>query len=333
MTLDTLPPRRPDRAGDGTDAPRRTDVGPIRRVGIARERREDRGLPSRSLVLALVLACLTLMVIDKASGDASPVDPVRHLAGEVVGPLEDAAGTILHPVAQIPGALRTNGQLRHALAQEKARNQSLSAQLTKAGYDANRVRELQQLRSIARDTGYALVPARVRGFSGSQSFSDTVTIDAGSSSGLHPDMTVVNGAGLVGRIISVSSHSATVLLITDARSKVGGRIGDNMKLGIVSGTGSLGGGGGLDLDLVDQTVVPKVGQAVVSWGSEGGAPYVAGVPIGRIVRVYQSLRETSYRAVLEPYVDFTALDLVGVVVPSGTDGRVIEPDGSLRGVR
>ena len=37
--------------------------------------------------------------------------------------------------------------------------------------------------------------------------------------------------------------------------------------------------------------------------------------------VYASLRESSQRAVIEPFVDFGALDLVGVVVPSGHHER------------
>jgi len=44
-----------------------------------------------------------------------------------------------------------------------------------------------------------------------------------------------------------------------------------------------------------------------------------------VSKVYEDLRAGTYRAVLEPYVDFTALDLVGVVVPSGDDNRVIDP--------
>lgn len=319
MTLDTLPPRR-------------TSSGPIKRVGLARERREDRGLPSRSLVVALVLACVTLMVIDKASGDTSPVTPVRHLAGEVVGPVEDAVTTVLHPITSIPGALRTNGQLRKDLAAEQEKNAALENQLATSPYAANRLAELDALRAVAGDLGYALKPARVTGLHSAGSFEDTATIDAGSSDGLRPDMTVVSGAGLVGRITSVTSHSATVLLITDPGSTVGGRVGDNMKLGFVNGNGSLGSDASLDLNLLDQTVVPQVGQTVVTWGSQDGAPYVAGVTIGKIVKVYQSLRETSYRAVIDPSVDFTSLDLVGVVVPSGTPGRVIEADGSLRGI-
>jgi rod shape-determining protein MreC len=55
------------------------------------------------------------------------------------------------------------------------------------------------------------------------------------------------------------------------------------------------------------------------------------VPVGRVSSVYSSLRETTQRAVIEPFVDFSALDVVGVVVPSGThsDRGVIEADGSL----
>ena len=60
-------------------------------------------------------------------------------------------------------------------------------------------------------------------------------------------------------------------------------------------------------------------------------PYVAGVPIGRVTHVYSSVRETSQRAVLDPFVDFGSLDLVGVIVPTGTvsDRGVIQANGSV----
>jgi rod shape-determining protein MreC len=79
-------------------------------------------------------------------------------------------------------------------------------------------------------------------------------------------------------------------------------------------------------------LMPAKHDTVVTWGSESGAPYVSGVPIGRVSSVYSSLRETSQRAVIEPFVDFGSLDLVGVVVPSGTtsDRALVESDGSVR---
>lgn len=281
-------------------------------------------------MVALVLACATLMVVDKAGGDDSPVEPVRRVVGEVIGPVQAGVATVVRPVAGIPGAFRTNGSLRSELDRAEAANADLRNRLDKVGYDDQRRRQLEGLRAVAGDLGYALLPARVIAIGAAQSFSSTVTLDAGSDAGLRPDMTVVAAEGLVGRITSVTSHTATVLLIIDNTSSVGGRIGENLELGFVRGHGTLGTDDRLEMELADHNVVPKVGQQVVTWGSEGGAPYVAGVPIGKVTKVYESLRETSYRSVIEPGVDFTALDMVGVVVPSGTDGRVIEADGSLR---
>ena len=56
------------------------------------------------------------------------------------------------------------------------------------------------------------------------------------------------------------------------------------------------------------------------------------MPVGTVRSVYSSVRDTTQRAVIDPFVDFGALDLVGVVVPSGTDSdrAVVEPDGTLR---
>jgi rod shape-determining protein MreC len=143
---------------------------------------------------------------------------------------------------------------------------------------------------------------------------------------------VINNDGLVGRILRVTGTTATVLLILDADSVVGARIGNDMKVGFLHGRGVLGREGRLDLELVDQSVVPAKGDVVVTWGSDGGAPYVSGIPVGRVTSVFSSLRESSQRAVIQPYVDFGALDVVGVVVPSGatSDRAVIEADGSLR---
>jgi rod shape-determining protein MreC len=105
-----------------------------------------------------------------------------------------------------------------------------------------------------------------------------------------------------------------------------------MEVGFLHGLGSLGNQGRLDLDLVDDSAVANEGDTVVTWGSEGGAPYVRGIPIGRVTAVFSSPRETSRRAVIEPFVDFTSLDLVGVVVPAGTrsDRALVNAQGGSR---
>jgi rod shape-determining protein MreC len=146
-----------------------------------------------------------------------------------------------------------------------------------------------------------------------QSFSRTVTIDRGTADGVVPDLTVVNADGLVGRVIESTRHSATVLLIVDRKSTIGGRLGESMELGFLDGDGNLSGDGTLELSLVDHTVSPQVGDRVVSWGSRNEAPYVAGVPIGRVVSVHSSPAELTETATIDPYVDFSSLDLVAVI--------------------
>ena len=308
MSLDTRPPRQL----------------PVRKVATPRERDEERGLPSRSLLVALVLACVALMVVDASSGQDSPIAPVRRVAGEVLGPVQAGVSNVIAPILGIPDALHTNGDLRGRIDDLEGQLAAKDYADRSSSYDANRLEEWDDLAAQSSATGYYLAPAHVVGNGSAQSFSNTVTIDAGTDAGIRPDMTVLNGQGLVGRVIEVASHTATVLLIIDADSTVGGRVGDTMENGFVNGDGGLEDDTPLELQLIDHTVVPQKGQAVVTWGSEGGAPYVAGVPIGEVSKVYQDLRAGTYRAVLEPYVDFTSLYAVGVVVPTGGPG-VIEP--------
>jgi len=282
------------------------------------------------VLLALVLASATLITLDYRGGD-SLVEPARQGIGEVFGPIEVGATTVVRPFVAVPQWFRTHESLRGDLDELEAENAQLRGQVSTAGYDRNKLAELEGLIASAGSLGYALVPARVVGVGPSQSFSRAVTIDAGSAAGLRPDMTVVNNDGLVGRILSVTRSTATVLLVIDADSVIGARVGDGMEIGFLRGRGDLGGSARLDLELVDQTAVPAKHDTVVTWGSQGGAPYVSGVPIGRVTSVYRSLRESSTRVAVEPFVDFGSLDLVGVVVPSGTtsDRSVIEADGTV----
>lgn len=292
------------------------------------DRLERRKRPSRSLLVALVLASITLVTLDVATDD-SPVDPVRRAVGEVVGPLQTGASTLTRPLRVVPDWLRTRGSLADRVTELEAENAELREQAVRADFDRNRLEQYDALTRTAEELGSALVPARVVALGPAQSFDRTVTIDAGSAAGIGPDMTVVSDQGLVGRVLRVTRTTATVLLVTDRDSIVGGRVGSSMEMGFVHGTG--GGDETLDLRLVDATEVPARDDVVVTWGSSSG-PYEAGVPIGRVREVYTSLRDTSQRAVVEPFVNYSSLDVVGVMVPSGTgsDRAVVEADGSLR---
>ncbi|MEN8707167.1 MAG: rod shape-determining protein MreC [Nocardioides marinisabuli] len=326
--------------GDQPGRPRRT-----RSLMARHERRERRWgagpggpgaeapRPSRSLLVALLLATASVTTLDVAAGDSSPLDPVRGVLADTLGPAQSATTAVVRPFTAVGGWFESNGSLREEVATLEAENSALRSELNTSAYDRNRLAEYDGLTSVASDLGYSLVPSRVVGVGPAQSFSSTVTIDAGTDAGVQPDMTVVNNDGLVGRVLSAGRSTATVLLLVDPESTVGARVGDSMEMGFLSGRGVIGDEGRLDLELVDDSSVPARADSVVTWGSEGGAPYLAGIPVGRVTKVYSSLRETAQRAVIDPYVDFGALDLVGVVVPTGTrsDRGIIGADGEIEG--
>jgi rod shape-determining protein MreC len=296
------------------------------------DRLDDRNRPSRALLVALLLGCLTLITLDYRGGSDSPLEPARRTVGEVLGPVEAGVATAVRPFTAVPDFVRSHNALQNDIAELRAENSQLRGAAATSSYDRNRLEEFDGLTAAAEALQYALVPARVVGLGPSQSFSRTATIDAGSDAGIRPDMTVLNNDGLVGRVLRVTRSTATVLLVVDGESVVGGRVGESMDLGFLHGRGILGAQGRLDLELVDDSVVPDKDDSVVTWGSESGAPYVKGIPVGRVTSVFSSVRETTHHAVIEPYVDFGSLDLIGVVVPSGTrsDRAVIEADGSLQ---
>lgn len=280
------------------------------------DRLEQRDRPSRGVIVALLLACATLITLDHQGGDASPLEPVRRGVGEAFGPVEEATSAFVEPFTAVPDYFRSKGDLKAELAGLEAENSQLRREVRTTALDRNRLAAYDELAGAY--PRHRLVPAHVIGLGAGQSFSQTVTIDAGTRDGVHADMTVVNNDGLVGRVVRATRSTATVLLILDVDSVVGGRLGSSMELGFLQGRGEVGEKGRLDLDLVDDSIVANEGDTVVTFGSQGGSPYVARIPIGRVTAIFSSPRETSRRAVIQPFVDFTSLDLVGVVVPSGT---------------
>ncbi len=274
--------------------------------------------PSRTVLMLLLLACFTIITLDARGGDSSPVDPLRSAAGDVFGPVESGTAAAVRPFAAVPDHFRTTAALRQQVTDLEARNSQLRTRLAGTALDRNRAAELDGLLASSRRTGYALVPARVVAMGPAQSFSRTVTIDAGRSSGVRPDLTVVNNDGLVGRVLRADRSTATVLLLVDQESVVGGRLGDSMEVGFLRGRGQVGRDARLDLELVDPSAVAEQGDTLATWGSRNGAPYVAGVPIGRVASLYSTPRQQTTHAVITPYVDFSTLDLVGVVVDKHT---------------
>lgn len=257
---------------------------------------------TRVILIALLVAAIALITIDFRDGGSSGASsfggrifgPVERLAGDVTGAVRGTSGNS----SEIANLQRQNDQLRAQLAQAQA-----------AGTDATQLARVLHL-SAGK---YKVVTGTVIAAGGD--YSDTVTINVGSGDGITANETVLNGDGLVGTVVAVTSGTATVQLLTDAGITVGVRMAGDGQIGALSGSaGALSGSAPLKLTMFSANATLTVGQELVTFGSVGGRPYVPGVPVGTVSAVTTQPGSLSPTALVKPFADLTGLGVIGVVV-------------------
>ena len=267
---------------------------------------------TRVVLAVLLLSALTLVVLSLRGG----TDGLRNTAASIFGPVENAAGAVVRPVRDFFTSFGNNDD---KVAELQAQVDELTKKLDTLDYDRARAEELERLYSLSQRGRYTVVAAQVVAFSSTQTQGATVTIDAGSASGLKVNQTVVNGQGLVGRVASTTPHSAVVELLTGDGTTFGARVGPQLKVGILKGTGSPT---SMSLAVTDPLATLKVGDRLVTTYNLGLAGAAPGVPIGVVTALGGNASSGFKQATVAPYVDVTSLDLVGVVVvPPDSDPR------------
>lgn len=264
------------------------------------------------------MVSLTLILLD-LRGDGGPLSAVKSSGGSVFGSIESAVSGVTNPVAGFFGSIGSWGDQTERISNLEAANASLESQLKTTAVDKKRLEELDGLLKVAAAGQYKTVPAEVIAVGPMQGFAWTVTIDAGSADGIADEMSVINAQGLVGRVIGTTANTSTVLLIVDASSAVGARVAGSNEIGILSGNGRQE---SLEMQLLDPNAPIAVDDILVTFGSKGGKPYAPGIPIGVVTDVSGTPGQLTRMASVQPYVDMSKLDIVGVVVePPRTDPR------------
>ena len=266
------------------------------------------------IVFAVLLAvAMALISADYLGGSAS----LRAIGGTVFGTAERAVRSVTEPIAglvgRVAGPAGSSSRVQ-ALEREviRLRTRLSSEQLSR--------REYEQLAALLRlgRSRYQIVDADVMAVG--QGYEQAVTLDVGSRNGVKPQETVLNASGLVGTVISVSPWTCTVLLATDPTAVAGVRLTGSGRMGWVTGTAQGRSGPDLlELHVLGASSALARGQQLVTAASVGDRPYVAGVPVGVVTRVETGAGLTA-TALVRPFVDFSALDVVGVVVTPRLQG-------------
>lgn len=271
---------------------------------------------SRLLLVILIVTSLFLITLDMRG--VSLITGLRQGTQSVFGPFQRAASTAFTPIGNFFSDVAHLGRTRTQLASLEDQNAKLRRSLIDyKGTDAQ-IKQLKSILDLAGTGGYKIVSAKVISQGTSLSFSQSITIDVGANAHVTRDMTVICGDGLVGVVKEVYATTALVLLESDPAFRVGVRIAGSQEIGILSGQGT----DRAVLQLLDSQSSVKKGDVLVARGSEGGKPFVPGVPVGVVTAVPNSAGLVSQLAEVKYFTHLHALSVVAVVLKAPvTDPR------------
>lgn len=199
---------------------------------------------------------------------------------------------------------KVNQELTQRNAYLEQEVQKLSDSLVSATKDSS----IYHRDQFALLRNYRLIPAKVVANSIDKP-GNLMTIDKGSADGIHKDMGVISGTGVVGIVYLVAEHYAIVIPVLNTKSNISCMIQNRGYFGYLRWKGGVS-------DLAYLEEVPrhahfKLGDYVVTSGYS--AVFPPGVRVGRILHVFNSADGLSYRVQLRLSTDFARLRDVCVI--------------------
>ena len=270
----------------------------------------------RLLIIVLIVTSLFLITLDLRG--VQVIDGLRTGTQTALTPVQKAGSWAISPLRNFLSDVTSLGRTRNKIEKLQAENDKLRLSLQNRKNADALLKQLKGVLDLAGTAGYKVVGAKVISQGSTTSFTQSITIDVGSNSGVRSNMTVLSGYGLVGVVKYVYPNSALVQLASDPAFRIGARIAGSQQIGILSGQGTRRG----VLQLLDNRSNIKKGDVLLARGSQGGRPFVPGAPIGTVTSVDNSPGAVTQTADVKFYTNFSTLGVVAVVVSGeGADPR------------
>ncbi|HYE69187.1 MAG TPA: rod shape-determining protein MreC [Anaerovoracaceae bacterium] len=260
-------------------------------------------------ILSIFFALIIVVVVSYSNIGNSTflgrgIDKVVTL---VQGPVAGAGNGVkagLKGIFQFRSIVKENEKLKDQISD--LNREIIQIKLTEA--------ELAELRSLSNVLGYenvtsnySYVTADVVAMDGSNWF-NLFTINAGTDDGIYRDAVVINGDGLIGRVLEVGSGWAKVISVIDESNSVSFKVFRDMQLlGILTGDGK----GSLEGYMVDPEAAVIEGDILIT---SGMGMYPEGIPIGKVKKVEWNNDTLLKTVTIEPGAYFKNLQKVTVLV-------------------
>ena len=284
-----------------------------------RFRRSDSDGGLRTCVILVVLS-LVMFTASVREGDSGGVfTTVRGAWMTITMPMRWVGGAMTMPFQGLGNVVANLTADQERLSELKAENERLvarNAELEEYEQTAHRLESLLGLQSL-----YNLKSVGARIISGStDSWSSTVTIDKGTTSGLAVGMPVTDANGAIGQIIKCGPTSSTVRLVTDENSAISALVQSSRSQGVLSGSVD----GTLRLTRVRTDQMVEVGDTVVTSGLGGVFP--KGLPLGTVLSVERTSGSMYYDIEVEALSSAESFEEVLVITSLTEDQKATAED-------
>ena len=266
----------------------------------------------------LVVLSLVLITVYFRESEDGALHDMQGAGATVLRPFQVGATRIAHPFQDLYDYLHGLANAKSERDRLRADNARLRQQLIQRQSAELQIKSLQKaldyISARRFPDGFQPVTAAIVGKQPSQ-FEQQVVISAGRADGITDDAPVVSAGALVGKVTKVVGDEAQVTLLTDEESAVSAIDLNTSAEGIVRH--GHGPGSTLFLDQVPRSEHVEQGDRIITSGWRAGplsSIYPRGIAIGRVTSV--SYPDTALFASVQvaPYVDFSSLDSVTVLV-------------------
>lgn len=245
----------------------------------------------------------------------------RETVSFVSQPLSTAEAPFQYGTSQISLLARYGGAtigqiINHWKEVDTLRHENANLKAEQAAYSeilAENIRLKGMLNFKQTYTQYSMLGAKVIA-KDYNSWTNTITIDRGSSDGVNKYMPVIVPQGVVGFVSSVSRYTSQVQLLVDPRTAIGGIVQkpESRVASILKGDGN-------NSDFLVFGNIPKEadvikGDTIVTSGY--GGVYPKGLLIGTVSQVSADGSGVSLAALVKPAVDFTKVEEVFIITNS-----------------
>lgn len=277
-------------------------------------------LRRRLVVGALVVVSIAMLTVYFREADSGPMHSIQGAVASVLQPFQVGAERVARPFRDAYG---WSADLVHARSENEKLRKDLRLLRLQAIQNQSAAQENADLRKALTYISGATFPRDYDGIVASVTsyatgeWEQSLVISAGRRNGVSVDDPVLSTDGyLVGQVTKVTRSSSEVTLLTDSTSSVTARDATTGTIGVLE----VGEGPDrpFELNRVPKEKIVRKGDMVVTAGrrfSRLGSMFPRGIPIGSVKGHTQSDIENFQQIQVDPFVDFSSLDTLVVLVP------------------